>query len=349
MNGNVERFQGTLRNAIRSNLQGTGARLWGWCAKYVWCIYNRLDKQKRKPPFHARHGRDPDLTRLRRFGSLRHGRVCQDTSLTKLGDRWERGTFLGFSRNSCYLVGLHRPGPRCAEGFRFSVFEDRCVKVDGSIVAQKVDHLVRFHEGTYTPYSLPSNLDECDVPGDGVGSDGVRAVAHGGSGRPAVVAPMAPDASRSKVPHSDKKAVVGDVPLVSDGNVGGNQDDCSQHSAPDANASDSDSDWVPKNVPMKSISTPAASPVVRRVQEPVQNQASSSSSGSAKTDPSQGNPSVGLPVEANDPRVYWEDGVKKKRKGRLPGTKRQEHWQKPGPKPKINMLRGGGNQYQACC
>eukprot|EP00396_MALV-II-16_sp_LP-1_P000164 gene164-390_t len=319
MNGNVERFQGTLLNAVRSNLHGTDTRLWDWCARYVCYIYNRLDKQKHKSPFRMRHGRDPNLTKLRRFGSLCYSRVNQETRLHKLDDRWERGIFLGFSRNSCFLVGIYRPDARCAEGFRFNVFENRYVKVDESIVVQKVEHLMHFQKGTFTPYSLPSSLPETDVLGGVVppesdrgvvppesdsgavseGSDHPTSMAHSSPG----LARSSPGLARSKTVSEKEEQSLAGVPDV-DGDVIMSDESNAQPSKPDSvNVKPSASEE--KKIPQAEAPNPEVS-------------------SSANDDA--------------DPRVYWENGIKKKRKGRLPGTKMQAHWQKPGPKPN---LRGG--------
>eukprot|EP00396_MALV-II-16_sp_LP-1_P000112 gene112-26_t len=319
MNGNVERFQGTLLNAVRSNLQGTDPRLWEWCARFVCYIYNRLDKQKTKSPFFHRYGRDPNLSKLRRFGSLCYARVNQETRLSKLHDRWERGIFLGFSRNSCFLVGIYRPDSRRAEGYRFNVFENRYVKVDESILVQKVEHLMHFQKGTFTPYSLPASLPETDVLGDLVTSGVGCGVPGEGSCKPSLPTGRSPPSlAGSKTVGEKESQSVGGVPIVSGNDV----ETRNSTTKPSMPASKNPSQ-TPENIDSVVNSK-------ENDNDPDDNRLSGTLSG----------PQAGQNDEP-DPRVYWENGIRKKRKGRLPGSKRQEHWLKPGPKPKDPNLRGG--------
>ena len=98
-NGGVERWNGTLAVTVRALLYGSGLSPKYWSAALIHAVYlhnRRVHMVTRRTPFEMWHGKKPNLTHLRVFGS----RVC----IKKSGDRPAkldrhafRGIFIGYT------------------------------------------------------------------------------------------------------------------------------------------------------------------------------------------------------------------------------------------------------------
>ena len=98
-NGGVERWNGTLAVTVRSLLYGSGLSPKYWSAALSHAVYlhnRRVHMVTRRTPYEMWHGKKPNLTHLRVFGS----RVCVKKSgdrPAKLGHHTFKGIFIGYT------------------------------------------------------------------------------------------------------------------------------------------------------------------------------------------------------------------------------------------------------------
>ena len=104
MNGVSERGNYTIIDHVRALLVDSGLpkSLWGYAAKYVVWLTNRLPtrplEKERKSPFEVLHGTKPDLSRARQFGCRVF--VKRDVKPPKLDARAIEGNWIGPSYDS---------------------------------------------------------------------------------------------------------------------------------------------------------------------------------------------------------------------------------------------------------
>ncbi|CAD7935075.1 unnamed protein product [Amoebophrya sp. A120] len=165
-NGVVERWNQTSKNALRANMIGVDPRLWPYCSKYIAWTWNRLARKEQKSPFEKVHDRAPSLKYFKKFGVLCYARkhVTKSTDLGALDVRYERGVFLGYSKNSCYLVGVWRDDKRTKVGLKFTVIENRSCKFDESCTIADIDDLREKNRGTFVPFAAPDKLCASNMP-----------------------------------------------------------------------------------------------------------------------------------------------------------------------------------------
>eukprot|EP00396_MALV-II-16_sp_LP-1_P000365 gene365-366_t len=181
-NGVVERFNGTLSEALKANLAACDPKLWDHCAIYLAHTWNRMPRTSRQvSPFEKRFGRKPSTGYFKRFGCLAYAKI--HTQQTALEPKYERGVFLGYPPAGCYKVGVWRDDARCASGERFEVIENRAVKFEEAIPIPDIDVLKKLNQGTYVKFTPPSMLCETVAELDEL------VVAEGGRD-PSVCAPL---------------------------------------------------------------------------------------------------------------------------------------------------------------
>jgi len=162
-NGVVERFNGTIAEAIRTNIVGTDDRLWDHCAIYLCHVFQRLDRGgPETSPWFKRFGRSAKTHYFKRFGSLAYAKI--HTNINAVAPKYERGIFLGYTNNGMFKVGAWRKDLRVKEGIRFQVIENRAVKVDESIVVRNIDDLKDMQKGTFVAFPPPNSLPDSEVP-----------------------------------------------------------------------------------------------------------------------------------------------------------------------------------------
>lgn len=228
-NGVVERWNRTMGDAIRANLQGVDPRLWDYCAKYCSYVWVRVPRRKgKKSPFEMRYGREPATRHLRPFGCLVYAKVHVD--VPKLANRYERGMFLGYAENGTFLVGLWRPDARVKGGERFTVIENKSVKFCENIKVKSVDDLAKYSKGTFVAFPSHESLVEVECPGD-VG------VVPPGPCSPACGARDVPGPSSPEEVCADSAA---DPPVFGQKRPAGSPEDVSQSPNPVSGGGDAD-------------------------------------------------------------------------------------------------------------
>jgi transposase InsO family protein len=103
-NGVAERTIGVLFAATRTLLVDAALppSLWGEALLTATYVHNRLPTSANvgmASPFEARHGRVPDLRRLRPFGTTAYVRRTDHLSIPKIAPRADRGIFLGYGED----------------------------------------------------------------------------------------------------------------------------------------------------------------------------------------------------------------------------------------------------------
>ena len=162
-NGKVERFNRTQKDAIRAVLHGVDPKLWDYAAVFVAHVWNRVQRKKEIDcPYKKRYDRTPKTSYFRKFGVLCYAKIHVQTGGSAFSSKFERGVFLGYSKNSCYLVGHWRYDGR-SHGEKFVVTENRTVKFDETITIGDVEDLKRCKRGTFVPFSLPESLGDSSV------------------------------------------------------------------------------------------------------------------------------------------------------------------------------------------
>eukprot|EP00396_MALV-II-16_sp_LP-1_P000278 gene278-101_t len=111
-NGACERANRTVAETSRALLIDSGLddKYWCWSVEAAAFILNRSPRQKHggKSPYELRFGREPDLSCLRAFGApclYRRGKAEW-----KLGERYTKGVFLGYSRECGGYIVETEPG-----------------------------------------------------------------------------------------------------------------------------------------------------------------------------------------------------------------------------------------------
>ncbi|MBQ28094.1 MAG: hypothetical protein CMH81_08185 [Nitrospiraceae bacterium] len=156
MNGTIERFVGTMKDALRTTLFGVDGRVWDWALEHIISVWNM--KQHRKCAKHNNNeicapnkilsnisdnpfeqGKTDKQKYLRRFGCLAFFKACKnpkemekERNLVLIPKRL-RGIHLGFSnKNSAWIIGTINYG-----GY-FTVYESRDVSFCEDILVNDV-------------------------------------------------------------------------------------------------------------------------------------------------------------------------------------------------------------------
>ena len=171
-NGTIERFIGTIKDALRTTMCGVDARVWDWAVQHATTVWNMRNNSKCTPfnqgklcspdtivsniscnPFI--HDTSSKIKYLRRFGCLsflkpyRSPQEAESARNQVLLPKRLRGIHLGFSpNNSAYLIGTIN-----AEG-KFSTYESRDVTFCEDILVHDVRAL-----STHPERSSPPLLD----------------------------------------------------------------------------------------------------------------------------------------------------------------------------------------------
>lgn len=104
-NGVIERHNRTIKDLVRSNLQGVCPKLWVWCLEYVIHAWNRIAKRPgRPPPFQKHTGKKCSTNHLRRFGcTVYFKQYIRKTAESK----YRPAVFLGYDdKSKCHRVGF---------------------------------------------------------------------------------------------------------------------------------------------------------------------------------------------------------------------------------------------------
>ena len=307
-NGKAERFVRTLGNAVRAVMEGVDVLLWEFAPGYVSHTWNRLDRKsgQKSPYCRINNGREPKTHYFRRFGCLCYAKVHvlkSDKELTsKVARRYEPGVFLGYNKNSTYKVGVWHRDARVATGWRFNVMENRTVKFDESRLVGDINDLRS--RGSFVSFALPDALRDSVLEAGDVGPPG--------SHEPGLCASSPSPRPFSKV---DDNAV--------------------------ANA---DGSPATSEVNLDSVNSdpPIAEPLRMGVDASENKESVLTESHTEKEGISQDQPSFSEEINdeeeiPRDPRIYVdENGITRKRRGRLPGAKAKSHWKKTGPKSSKN-------------
>ena len=324
-NGKAERFIRTYGNAVRAVMCGVDILLWEFAPDYVSHTFNRLDRKSGvKSPYYQISllrepyvGRDPKTHYFRRFGCLCYAKVHvlkKDQELTsKVAPRYEPGVFLGYNANSTYKVGVWRRDGRSHTGWLFHVMDNRTVKFDESRLISDINSLRS--KGSFVSFALPDALrDSCIEAGD---------VGPLGSHEPSSCASSpSREISFSKADNNAAAETDGSpVREVAIVNGKANLD------LPVKVSSKASLDGVSVDADCADSPPPGEAFVE-------QDQSNSSEPGVVNDEPE-------VPL---DPRIVVdENGITRKRRGRLPGVKAKPEWKKPGPKPKAGALKVFGD------
>jgi hypothetical protein len=340
-NSVVERANRTNADAIRTNLVGVDKRVWDYAAVFVSWVRNRLPRRSLggMSPFEKRTGRKPSTGYFKRFGCLCYAKNQIKTELGKLDDRYHRGIFLGYARNSSYLVGMWVEHKGARSGWRFKVVENRKCRFDEDVLISDIEHLREDSLGTYVPFSLPESLgdDEFDqgfdvVPDGGHDlSSGARQDGEdsrsGDTSEAEENVVLEPPAKRRKVQNSGKD------PLELSEELGVPPEDYGAELSDDlCDRGAGSKQTVLGDKTVSRSQTPTASQQVETELDDAQGK--SSASGGARGGSRRPTPLVSGDGSQAQQSVFEENGCLKKRRGRKPGTKALPHWKKPGPKAK---------------
>ena len=328
-NGKAERTVRNFGNACRTVCFGVDEKCWDHAPQCVAHVWNRLDRKSgQKSPFYQVHQRDPKTKYFRRFGCLCYAKVHvlnkDKSTRNKMAVRYEPAIFLGYNANSTYKVGVVHRDSRTSTGWRFDVQENKTVKFDESRLVSDVQDLKL--QGSYVPFALPDALRDSTFDDDDCGPSG--------SDPPGAVIQSTSQSSSSEVDamvDADEDAVQREVSRV--------DSDVDVQMAPSSPSQVqqrlSATDVKPCDTAVSQSDVPVS--VIRKPKAEIPQPDASNLPNAQEV----------KPVEV-DPRVYVDaDGVTRRRRGRLPGTKAKPHWKKTGPKGAKALKVFGDNSKDA--
>ena len=320
-NGKAERTIRTFGNAVRTVCCGVDIKLWEYAPDVVNHVFNRLDRKNgQKSPYYEIRQRDPKTYYFRRFGCLCYAKeqvLNRDKDIrSKVAVRYAPGVFLGYNKNSTYKVGVWRKDARSSTGWKFNVMENKTVKFDETRLIADINDLRS--KGSFVSFVLPDALrDSVIETGDGgsVGADHPASVVPSLSRKgPLSKVDDSAVAQEDLSDRADESKTISDPPSIEPLFDGTDAQDHKESTSVDSNGRVDDS-------------------VIEHQDKPALLE------DKIKVEPAD-----------DDPRIYIdENGVKRKRRGRLPGVKAKAHWKKTGPKPKVarTHLVFGDNKKRA--
>eukprot|EP00396_MALV-II-16_sp_LP-1_P000501 gene501-biopygen113 len=165
-NGRIERMMDTVKNNMRACLTFVDRRLWDWCAMFVVWTFNRVVEREGKTAFWRRFGRVFPIKCMKRFGCLAYAKIQKEDRDTALGSCYNRGVFLGYSKNSCHLVGRWVLDGRSSapDKLIWKVEEHRFCKFDETRTIRNVDLLkLKDRSSADLPFAPTQSLSESDA------------------------------------------------------------------------------------------------------------------------------------------------------------------------------------------